>query len=92
MDGIGLDGLSFTAVTPRASLQSDANNLHIPHLMYNNRKFNGKFQSDAKIIDGEICGFFVQPADAALEASNVVEEPQTLNDHCCASAWDGKVH
>jgi len=25
-------------------------------------------------------------ADAALEASNVVEEPQTLNDHCCASA------
>ena len=26
MDGIGLDWLSYTAVTPRASLQSDANN------------------------------------------------------------------
>ena len=25
MDGIGLDWLSYTAVTPRASLQSDAN-------------------------------------------------------------------
>ena len=44
------------------------------------------------MIDGVNCGFFVQPADAALEASNVVEETQTLNDHCCASAWDGKVH
>ena len=26
LDGIGLDGLSYTAVTPRASLQSDADN------------------------------------------------------------------
>ena len=27
MDGIGLDWLSYTAVTPRASLQSDANKI-----------------------------------------------------------------
>ena len=26
MDWMGLDGLSYTAVTPRASLKSDANN------------------------------------------------------------------
>ena len=29
LDGMdGLDGLSYTAVTPRASLQSDANNIY----------------------------------------------------------------
>ena len=30
MDGMGLDWLSYTAVTPRASLQSDANNNSSP--------------------------------------------------------------
>ena len=28
LDGIGLDGLFYTAVTPRASLKSDANNVN----------------------------------------------------------------
>ena len=32
-----------------------------------------------------------KPADAALEASYVVEQSQTLNDHCCASACDDQL-
>ena len=32
-DWIGLDWLFYTAVTPRASLQSDANNMHLPLML-----------------------------------------------------------
>ena len=33
MDGIGWDGYPYTAVTPRASLQSDANKLNTTTMM-----------------------------------------------------------
>ena len=37
------------------------------------------------------CVYLDEPAHATLEASNVVEQPQALNDHCCTSTWDDQV-